>query len=413
MKLDQSSIQKFAFTLVLLLLGCIAHAQLAIDGTVYEGSYRLDNASVIVFENGSKVNTVSTGNNGKFDLELELDKEYELEFAKDGYVSKIIKVDTRNVPEEDRKGGAFSYPKWKVELFSKDLILNTDILKKPIGVVTYNPTYMQFANDTKYTKSIQRELDQLMEDLENARRQEEMLEEQLEEDYFLAVKDGDAFYKEGDLENALFQYKAALKLKPGESYPTKMITKVQEEMGNMAEVEEQYAALLTQADDAFYAENYEEAISFYQDALTLKPKESYPSDQIKIAEDKLKEQAAEAEKRKEYEELIAQADQQFTGNDYTSSKANYERALKLYPDETHPKDQISKIDQALADQEAKEEQFQAALQAGEDALKSKDYELAETKFKDMPDYAKSKEGHIALQDHGDPVWFKNVRIRPL
>ena len=90
MKLDQSSIQKFAFTLVLLLLGCIAHAQLAIDGTVYEGSYRLDNASVIVFENGSKVNTVSTGNNGKFDLELELDKEYELEFAKDGYVSKII-----------------------------------------------------------------------------------------------------------------------------------------------------------------------------------------------------------------------------------------------------------------------------------------------------------------------------------
>nr|WKN35042.1 DUF1080 domain-containing protein [Tunicatimonas sp. TK19036] len=39
--------------------------------------------------------------------------------------------------------------------------------------------------------------------------------------------------------------------------------------------------------------------------------------------------------------------------------------------------------------------------------------VAETKFKDMPDYAKSKEGHIALQDHGDPVWFKNVRIRPL
>lgn len=39
--------------------------------------------------------------------------------------------------------------------------------------------------------------------------------------------------------------------------------------------------------------------------------------------------------------------------------------------------------------------------------------VAETKFKDMPGYGQFKEGHIALQDHGDPVWFKNIRIRQL
>ncbi len=39
--------------------------------------------------------------------------------------------------------------------------------------------------------------------------------------------------------------------------------------------------------------------------------------------------------------------------------------------------------------------------------------VAETKFVDMPDYGKVKKGHIALQGHGDKVWFKNIRIKPL
>ena len=40
-------------------------------------------------------------------------------------------------------------------------------------------------------------------------------------------------------------------------------------------------------------------------------------------------------------------------------------------------------------------------------------QVAQTKFVDMPGYGKAKEGHIALQDHGDRVWFRNVRIRRL
>jgi hypothetical protein len=36
-----------------------------------------------------------------------------------------------------------------------------------------------------------------------------------------------------------------------------------------------------------------------------------------------------------------------------------------------------------------------------------------SKFKDMPGFTKYKSGHIALQDHGFDVWFRNIRIRPL
>lgn len=39
--------------------------------------------------------------------------------------------------------------------------------------------------------------------------------------------------------------------------------------------------------------------------------------------------------------------------------------------------------------------------------------VAASKFREWPGYGMAAEGHIALQDHGDPVWYRNIRIREL
>jgi len=39
--------------------------------------------------------------------------------------------------------------------------------------------------------------------------------------------------------------------------------------------------------------------------------------------------------------------------------------------------------------------------------------LAESKYQDMADFGQRRRGHIALQDHGHAVWFRNIKIREL
>lgn len=55
--------------------------------------------------------------------------------------------------------------------------------------------------------------------------------------------------------------------------------------------------------------------------------------------------------------------------------------------------------------------------AMEYTLWSKEWDdlVANSKFKNFPGFTEgiSKEGYIGLQDHGYPIWFRNIKIRAL
>jgi hypothetical protein len=39
--------------------------------------------------------------------------------------------------------------------------------------------------------------------------------------------------------------------------------------------------------------------------------------------------------------------------------------------------------------------------------------VAASKFRDIPGFAEKRSGHLVLQDHGDAVWFRNIKIRSI
>ena len=39
--------------------------------------------------------------------------------------------------------------------------------------------------------------------------------------------------------------------------------------------------------------------------------------------------------------------------------------------------------------------------------------IADSKFADFEGFAKARRGYLVLQDHGDRVWYRNLKVRPL
>lgn len=59
--------------------------------------------------------------------------------------------------------------------------------------------------------------------------------------------------------------------------------------------------------------------------------------------------------------------------------------------------------------------FLNGQQINEFPLRGEEWEelVENSKFSDWEAFGKSRTGHIALQDHGDKVWYRNIRIREL
>jgi tetratricopeptide (TPR) repeat protein len=162
-----------------------------------------------------------------------------------------------------------------------------------------------------------------------------------DDDYKTAISQADNYFKTGDYLNAKTSYQYASKLKPSEQYPKDRLQETINKIRDKMVVVEQFGAVVAEADKLFRAGQYDPAIIKYKEAKKILPEDTYPDQQLNEIKRITEEQAA---KENEYNAAIASAEKFIKYRKYELAKEEFEKALTLRPDETYPKEQIGELE---------------------------------------------------------------------
>jgi hypothetical protein len=124
--------------------------ELTIKGEVKErnSENKLNNCLITIHRDGQEFKTIDTGNSNRYNIHLDLGYNYSLSWAKDGYISMSIEVDTRNIPEADKKGGF--HMDLPCALYKMTEGFNLNIFNAPVAKSSYNVSTHSFGFDAEY-----------------------------------------------------------------------------------------------------------------------------------------------------------------------------------------------------------------------------------------------------------------------
>lgn len=125
--------------------------------TTAKGSeFPLDSAIILIYTDTTKppLLTVRSEKKGKCEFRLPLNKKFVIRISKQGYVTKIIEVNTKTPAN---KKGIYIFP-FSVDLFKNVYEVDFSILKRPIARVTYSINNSQFDYDYAYTDRVNAQL---------------------------------------------------------------------------------------------------------------------------------------------------------------------------------------------------------------------------------------------------------------
>ncbi len=326
----------------------------------------LAGVAISKIRNGELVETVTTGVNGRFIMNLEFDNNYDIKFDKSGYIGKFINIDATAVPDENKVGGiGFDL---NMNLFEEVEGVNFDILKQPVGKAKYDAESGDIGFDYEYTRSMLSKIAALRRALEKKYKEEEekLLADQKAAEaaakkqakFDALVQEGDGLMTSANYMNAIFKYSEALDLIPDVASVIQKLEKAKKALEDKQaneELTEKYQSLIVAADKLFLNADYEAAKVKYTEASNVKTDESYPKNRLAEIDKLLSELANKEAIEKEYKAAISAGDLAFKSQKFEESISSYKKALDIKKDEKYPADQIKLAEKNIADLAAEKE----------------------------------------------------------
>jgi tetratricopeptide (TPR) repeat protein len=195
-------------------------------------------------------------------------------------------------------------------------------------------------------------------------------QKKLDADYLSVLASADKLFDETKYTDAISGYRKALTFKPSEKYPSEKITEAEKLIADLAALQQAYDKAIADGDKKLTEKDFENALSAFKNANTIKPAETYPQQKIAEIQAILDKNKAENDS---YQEAIALADKFFTGEKYREALEPYQRANTIKPAEKYPLEQIERINQLLAEQEKLDEDYQKMITDAATLLKNEKY----------------------------------------
>jgi len=224
--------------------------------------------------------------------------------------------------------------------------------------------------DEQYPKDRIAEINDLLGMIMVAGEMERALAERLE----TLIKQGDLHFERNQLEEAKNSYQRALSVRPGHLYATEKVAEINEIL-KARRIEQDYKTLITGSDNSFKELLYAEAEKGYQQALQLKPDESYPKERIEEIKKIREQQALNAEKQNNYEESLFHAELMFEKQFYEKAISFYENALNYKPGDSLATNKIREINE-LMNELANRSLYDKFIETADKAYKKEKYEEA-------------------------------------
>lgn len=223
--------------------------------------------------------------------------------------------------------------------------------------------------------------------------------------YQSMIQLGDKEYNKGEYIKAKSYYQEALRIKKDDANAKSKLNKTLQKIREQGEKEEIFYQHIDIADNHYNNGDYEKALSEYNKAIKIFPKDSYTLEKIQELNTIIKE---EKDKIASFNEMLKIADNFFSQEKYTEAVLQYESALKIYPNHITTKEKLENAKAKKEEYDLKVSDFEKLKREGNELELRKKYSDAIEKYQQaailFPDDEDIKNTIISLEtkkDHAD------------